>query len=60
MATAITDGIASAISAVGSVISAITSTTGAWSAVLPMVGLAVGFFVCRTGVRMLKSLIKGY
>lgn len=60
MGSAITTGITTAINSVGNVISAIVDTDGSWVAVLPMVGLAVGFFVCRTGVRMLKSLIKGY
>ena len=60
MASTITTGITTAISSIGSVISAIFETEGAWVAVLPVVGLAVGFYVCRIGVRMVKSLIKGY
>ena len=58
MADAITTGISGAITAVGNVISAVM--TGSWSSVLPVVGLSVGFYVCRIGVRMVKSLIKGY
>lgn len=60
MATAITTGITSAIKAVGDVISAIFGTEGAWSDVLPVVGLAVGFFVVSIGIGVVKSLIKGY
>lgn len=51
-------GVSTAIDAVGDVFSAIVS--GPWAAVLPIVGLAVGFFVCRVGIRIVKSLIKGY
>lgn len=59
MGTAITTGITTAISAVGEVLSALLSE-GAWTAVLPLVGLAVGFFVCRVGIRIIKSLVQGY
>lgn len=60
MATAITTGITNAIKYVGQVFSAIFEAEGSWAAVLPVVGLAVGFFVCRVGIRILKSLVKGY
>lgn len=60
MLTAITSGVTTAIKVIGDVISAVTATDGAWSDVLPVVGLAVGFFVVITGVGVLKSLIKGY
>lgn len=58
MAETITSGITSAITAVGNVLTAVM--TGSWSAVLPLVGLAVGFYVCRVGIRIIKSLVQGY
>lgn len=60
MASAITTGITSAITAVGNVITAIFGESGDWAAILPMVGLSVGIFVVTTGIAVVKSLIKGY
>ena len=67
MLAAITSGVSTAITIGGDVISAIFGTAsesggvaGAWAAILPAVGLAVGFFVLRGGIGIVKSLIKGY
>lgn len=60
MLDAITSGVGTAITVGGQVIGAIFSSGGAWAAILPAVGLAVGFFVLRTGIGIVKSLIKGY
>lgn len=60
MIAAITTGVTTAITFVGNVIDAIFGSEGAWSDILPAVGLAVGVFVLITAVGILKSLIKGY
>lgn len=60
MLASITSGVTEAIKIVGQVISAIFSTSGSWSAILPAVGLAIGIFVLITGIGIVKSLIKGY
>lgn len=60
MVSAITTGITNAIKYVGQVFSAIFDAEGAWGPILAIIGLAIGFYVCRVGIRILKSLIKGY
>lgn len=58
MVTAVTNGVGSVIDYVGDTITAIMS--GAWSALLPVIGLGVGVVFVVYGVRFVKSLIKGY
>lgn len=60
LANAITTGITSAVTAVGNVLTAIFTESGAWASVLPAIGLAVGFFVISIGIGIVKSLVKGY
>lgn len=44
----------------GSVISAFFDSDGAFAPLLPAIGLSIGFAVCFMGVRLIKSVIKGY
>lgn len=60
MLTAVTTGVTTAITYIGDVISAITSSGGAFADVLPLIGLAIGMFVVTFGIGVVKSLIKGY
>lgn len=60
MVESITTGVDSAISMIGKVISAITTTGGAWSAIMPVVGLAIGLFIVSVAISTVKKLIKGY
>lgn len=60
MLAAVTSGVTQIITYVGEVIDAIAGTSGAWSSVLPLVGLAVGMFVISFGIGTVKKLIKGY
>lgn len=60
MLAAVATGVTSAITYIGEVISAIADANGAFGAVLPLVGLAVGMFVVSFGIGIVKSLIKGY
>lgn len=60
MLTAVTTGVTTAITYIGDVISAITSSEGAFADVLPLIGLAIGMFVVTFGIGVVKSLIKGY
>lgn len=60
MLTAITTGVTNAISMTGSVISAIVEENGAWSAILPVVGLSIGLFIVSIAISTVKKLIKGY
>lgn len=60
MLEAVATGVTSAITYIGNVISAITTTSGAFAPVLPLIGLAIGMFVVSFGIGVVKSLIKGY
>lgn len=60
MLSAVATGVTSAITYIGEVIEAIAGTNGAFAAVLPLVGLAIGMFVVSFGIGVVKSLIKGY
>lgn len=51
-----TDG----VNAVGSVISAIFTSSGAWAAILPVVGLGIGFWVISRSINFVKMLVAGY
>ena len=51
-----TDG----VDAVGSVISAIFTSSGAWAALLPVIGLGIGFWVISRGVGFVKRLVAGF
>lgn len=48
------------VDAVGSVISAIFTSSGAWAALLPVIGLGIGFWVISRGVGFVKSLVAGF
>lgn len=48
------------VTAVGSVVSAIFTSSGAWAAILPVVGLGIGFWVISRGVGFVKRLVSGF
>lgn len=60
MLAQVTAGVTQIITYVGQVIDAIAGSTGAWTEVLPLIGLAVGMFVISFGIGVVKKLIKGY
>lgn len=60
MLDAITTGVTTVISYVGNVISAITSTSGAWKDLLPVIGLGIAVMFVMFAITTVKSLIKGY
>lgn len=60
MLAAVAAGVTNAITYIGEVISAIADSNGAFAAVLPLIGLAVGMFVVSFGIGTVKRLIKGY
>ena len=60
MLEVIKTGVTTAISVVGEVMSAVFTTSGSWSAILPVIGLGVGIFVIGFAVRTIKSLVQGY
>lgn len=60
MLAQVTAGVTQIITYVGQVIDAIAGQTGAWTEILPLVGLAVGMFVISFGIGIVKKLIKGY
>ena len=48
------------VDAVGSVISAIFTSSGAWASLLPVIGLGIGFWVISRGVGFVKRLVAGF
>lgn len=60
MLDAITTGVSTVITYVGNVISAITSASGAWKDLLPVIGLGIGVMFVMFAITTVKSLIKGY
>lgn len=60
MLDAIGTGVTTVITYVGNVISAITSTSGAWKDLLPVIGLGIGVMFVMFAISTVKSLIKGY
>lgn len=57
----ITSGVTNVISWFGSVITAITDqTNGSWKSIAVFVGLSIATTMVFGGIRIVKSLIKGY
>lgn len=60
MLDAITSGFTQIITYVGNVITAITSSSGAWKDLLPVIGLGIAVMFVMFAITTVKSLIKGY
>lgn len=60
MMNAISTGVTAVIGYAGEVITAIVSDTGKMSAILPVIGLAVGIGLVGWGIRTVKSLTWGF
>lgn len=59
MLNAIETGFSSAIGFVGDVVEAITSTSGEFAGILPVIGLVIGMGVVGFAIRKVKSLVWG-
>ena len=59
MLDAVTAGITSVISWVGSVITALTSQTGALNALLPLFAIGIAISAVLLGVKIIKSVVWG-
>ena len=57
---AITDGVGTAVSSAGKVVTALLTEGGELAALLPVVGLAIGIGLVGWGVRTIKSLTWGF
>jgi hypothetical protein len=51
---------ADGVEAVGSLITAIFGSSGAWAALLPVIGLGIGFWVISRGIGFVRSLVSGF
>lgn len=60
MMSAIGTGITSVIGYAGEVVTALVGESGALSALLPVVGMAVGIGLVGWGIRVVKSLTWGF
>lgn len=61
MITVIGDGVTAVIGWIGQVVSAIFDTTdGSMSALLPIIGVAVGIGIVGFGIRTIKNVVWGY
>lgn len=60
MIAAITSGVTTVISAAGTVISSIVTESGEMSALLPVIGMAVGLGLVGWAIRTIKSLTWGF
>ncbi len=60
MLSTITTGVTSLIGWVGEVLGGIFTEAGAFSAVLPIIGISVGMTVVGFGIATIKSLIGRY
>ena len=59
MLDAVTSGISSVISWVGSVITALTSSTGALNALLPLFAIGIAISAVLLGIKIIKSVVWG-
>ena len=57
---AIPDGVGTAVSSAGTVVTALLTEGGELAALLPVVGLAIGIGLVGWGVRTIKSLTWGF
>lgn len=60
MASAIASGVTAVIGYAGSVVTAIVTESGELSALLPVIGMAIGFGIVGWGIRTVKSLTWGF
>lgn len=60
MLETIGDGVTNVISWVGEVVTALFGASGAMSALLPIVGVAVGIGIIGFGIRTIKNVVWGY
>ena len=51
---------ADGVEAVGSLITAIFGASGAWAALLPVIGLGIGFWVISRGIGFVRDLVSGF
>jgi len=59
MLDAVTSGISSVITWVGSVITALTSSTGALNALLPLFAIGIAISAVLLGIKIIKSVVWG-
>ena len=59
MLDAVTSGISTVISWIGSVITALTSSTGALNSLLPLFAVGIAVSAILLGVKMIKSVVWG-
>lgn len=59
MLDAVTSGMSSVLSWVGSVITALTSTTGALNALLPLFAIGIAISAVLLGIKIIKSVVWG-
>lgn len=59
MLEAVTSGISTVITWIGSVITALTSTTGALYGLLPLFAVGIAVSAILLGVKMIKSVVWG-
>lgn len=57
---AITDWVSDGVDAIGSIISAIFGTSGAWATILPVIGLGIGMWVIARGISFVRNLVAGF
>lgn len=57
---AIVDGVGTAVEIVGTVVTALVGSTGALTALLPVIGLSIGMGAVGYGIRTVKSLVWGF
>lgn len=59
MLEAVTSGLSTVISWIGSVVTALTSSTGALYGLLPLFAIGISISAILLGVKMIKSLVWG-
>lgn len=59
MLDAVTSGMSSVLSWVGSVITALTSSTGALNALLPLFAIGIAISAVLLGIKIIKSVVWG-
>lgn len=59
MLQAVTDGISQVITWIGTVITALTSSTGALNALLPLFAVGIAVSAILLGIKMIKSVVWG-
>lgn len=48
------------VEAVGTMVTAIFGTSGAWAPLLPVIGLGIGFWVISRGIGFVSRLVNGF